>query len=231
MALRISTPVARQERVLVNAGTLAASGVVYVRADCLTHTPATYAVDWRVKSNKASTMLFYRSRTIANGATITLATATRVDVDDTCVINGVTLTAKASGTVANTWVQGKASATLDAVELAAAINLYVPGIAATSSGEVITLAPVASSDYPQGAPTILWGQGTSAANELAFASTTLASLIKDGAIASVTGADNSTTAGTIYHQRAYGYPYCYIGYTDTAGETTLTIGATLIDSV
>jgi hypothetical protein len=232
MALRISTPVARQEKVLVNAGALAASSVVYVRADCERSAPATYAVDWRVKSDKASTMLFYRSRAVVNGATLTLADATRVDVDDTMILNGITLTAKASGTVALTWVQGQSTTDLDAVNLAACITANVDGVKATAAAHVITLSPVKSATYPQGAPVLLFGQGTSDAAEIAFADTTLANLIKDGAISQVTGAVTSTTAGTVYQQRAYGYPYCYIGYTDTsAAATALTIGATLIESV
>lgn len=225
MAMRLSTPFVGAEKLLVDNINLAASGVTYVRADCNKQTPGTSAIDWRVKSDKASTMLFYKSRTNAQTYTITLATATRVDVDDTCILNGVTLTAKASGTVADTWVQGLDSADLDAASLCACINASIAGVSATANAAVITIVPTTASG-------VIFGQGTSDANEIAFADNTLANLSKDAAVAAVTGAANNTTKGTLYRQMADGYPFCYLGYTDTsAAVTALTVGCSFHDSL
>lgn len=232
MALRISIPAVSPEKVLINNLKMDASKVVYVRADCNKYTPATNLVDWRVKSNKAATILAYRSFTNDLSATITLADATQADDGDTCIINGVTLTAEETegDAVGLKWWCKQTTTILDAVSLAACINANVPGVLATAAARVITLVPSATSALPFGAPAILFQQGTSAANEIAFADTTLSKLRKDNSFTSVTGADNSTTAGTIYKQFADGYPFCYLGYTDTsAAETTFTIGATLHD--
>jgi hypothetical protein len=232
MALRISIPAVSPEKVLIDNLKMDASKVVYVRADCNKYTPATNLVDWRVKSNKAATILAYRSFTNDLSATITLADATAVDDTDTFLLNGVTLTAEDTEVeaIGTKYYSGGADETVTATALAACINANVPGILATAAARVITLVPSATPALPFGAPAILFQQGTSAANEIAFADTTLSKLRKDNSFTSVTGADNSTTAGTIYKQFADGYPFCYLGYTDTsAAETTFTIGATLHD--
>ena len=234
MAMRIQTPAVGPEKLLVNAWNLTASAVVYVRADCNKGSgPGTRSVDWRVLSDKASTMLAYKSRTIANTGTITLADATQVDDGDTFLLNGVTMTAEETEGDATglKWWCKQADTTYDAISLAACINRNVPGVTATASARVVTVVP--SGSYP--APTLLFqlaGAQAAAPTELAWVDNTLANLIKDGAFTSVTGAATNTTKGTLYQQYADGWPYVYLGYTDTsAAITALTIGATLHDSL
>jgi hypothetical protein len=238
MALRVSTPVVGPEKVLINNLTMDASKVVFVRADCNKNTPGTSVVDWRVKSNKASTILAYKSRLNRLSATITLDDAADVDDGNTFKLNGLTFTAEStagdvSAAARKYLITGTAAE--DVVSLTAMLNdatYGVPGLAFTAAALVISMVPVAAPGLPNGAPTILFQQGTSDVAEIAFANTTLTNLMKDNSFTSVTGADNSTTNGTLYQQYADGYPYCYLGYTDTsAAETTLTIGATFHDSL
>jgi len=234
MALRIATPPVTPEKVLIDGKGLDASKIVYVRADCTKIGPGTSYVDWRVKANKASTILAYRTRTNVLGGTITLDDGADVDDGDTFKLNGLTFTAESTEDDADAaerkyYITGTAAD--DIVALAALLNdatYGVPGLQFTVASLVITITPKATTALPNGAPTILFQQGTSAASEIAFANTTLASLVRDSSFTSVTGADNSTTSGTIYKQSADGYPFCWLGYTDTSSaETTLTIGATI----
>lgn len=236
MALRIATPIIREEKLLVNNWNLPASTAVYVRADCATHSPGTSALDWRVKANKASTILAYQSRDIANTGTITLADATNVDDGDTFFLNGVAITAEATeGDATGNKYFIAANNTLTAANVAACINANVPGVLATSAARVVTVVPSGTSP----AATLLFqlaanGAGTQAAdaNECAWADGTLANLIKDSKFSQVTGSDNSATSGTNYSQYADGWPYCYLGYTDTsAAITALTVGVTTHESL
>lgn len=236
MAMRISTPAVSPEKVLVNAWNLPASGIVYVRVDCNKLSPATSAVDWRVNSNKASTILFYKSMRVANTGTITFTDATKPDDGDTFWLNNVAITAEATeeDAVGNKFFIG-ATADLIASAAAACINANVPGVTATAALHVVTIAP--SVDSP--APTLLFqlaanGDGTQAAdaNEVAWVDATLGWLRKDTSMTQKTGADNTTYMGDIYQQFVDGYPYAYIGYTDTsAAITALTVGAILHDSI
>ena len=107
-------------------------------------------------------------------------------------------------------------------------DIDTPGILATVEDEVITLAPGIPGGTLEEAPVIQFGQGTSDANEIAFAETTLASLVIDGA-ATVDAVANSTSAGTIYSQTMNGWEYGYIGVTNKSGgdAAALVIAATL----
>jgi hypothetical protein len=200
-----------------------AAGILYVRFDCA---PNTYAVEWCVQANKAHAVQTYRAMSNVLGGTITLADATVVDDEDTCVLNGLTLTAEATeGDVAAAdrefWTGANNAAA--AVNLAALINnatYGIPGVTASTpvadgATDVITIAATT-------APVLQFGQGASDAAEIAWASTTLASLIKDGA--AVTGvAANHTTAGTLYRQVVYGWPYAYLAVTNSDGADAATI--------
>jgi hypothetical protein len=228
MALRISTPTVDDEKVLFT-GTLAISGILYLRCDCDMHSPATSAVDWRVKADKASTMLFYKSRVNATSGTLVLTDATAVDDGDTFVLNGLTFTAEATegdATAATRKYWMGANNGIAAVNLTALLNdpVYgVPGVtfSVVAGSGIDTITAQATT-----APYLQFGQGTSAANEVAWTDTTLTNLARDAAVTQVTGAA-TTGLGTIYRQMADGYPYCYLGYTSTDGAATtaLTVGS------
>ena len=235
MAMRVSTPRVGRNKVLAAAtgaevgkiGTVAASGILYVRCDCNKNTPATDFIDWLVKANKASTMLFYKSRTIANTGTITLADATPLDDTNSFFLNGVELIAEdtlADATGAK-FYSGGADETVTATALAACINANVPGVLATAAARVVTVVCTTASTLM-----FLLVSGTDA-NEAAWADNTLANLMRDSSIAQVTGADNSATLGTLYKQDVDGYPYCYLGYTSTDGAaaTALSVSAAMHD--
>ena len=244
MALRIATPPIGAEKILAAAsgatygkiGTVLAAATLYVR--CPTEAapgPGTSAVDWRIQCNKAHTVTFYKARTNVLGGTITLTDATGVDDGDTFVLNGLTFTAES--TESDALASGRKyyipSQVLAATNLSALLSnatYGVPGIGTITqtvptTTDVLTIAG--------GSMTALqFGQGTSDANEIAWAETTLASLIKDGsAISGI--ADNSTTSGTLYQQWADGWPQVYVGITnnDSSNAATVVVGATIYQSV
>ena len=90
-----------------------------------------------------------------------------------------------------------------------------PGILATVAAAVITLSCATPGGTDEEATVIQFGQGSSDANEIAFADTTLASLVKQGNGWSAIAA-NSTTAGALYAQDVEGWPYCYLGLTNSS---------------
>ena len=199
-----------------------AAGILYVRMDCA---PNTHSVEWVIECNKAHAVQFYRAESNVLGGTITLADAHTVGDEDTCVLNGLTYTAEATEEDA---VASERKFWTGANNAAAAANLAalltnatygVPGItasvAAVDATDVITIAATT-------ATTLQFGQGTSASNEIAWANTTLASLVKDGTATSSI-ADNSSTAGTLYRQVVYGWPYAYAAITNSDGADAATI--------
>lgn len=204
-----------------------AAGILYVRMDCA---PNTHSIEWVIECNKAHAVQFYRAESNVLGGTITFTDATAVDDADPCVLNGLTYTAEATEEDA---VASERKFWTGANNAAAAANLAalltdatygVPGItasvAAVDTTDVITIAATT-------ATTLQFGQSTSDAAEIAWANTTLASLIKDGT-ATTAIADNSATAGTIYRQVTYGWPYAYAAITnsDNADAATIIVKAT-----
>lgn len=105
----------------------------------------------------------------------------------------------------------------------------VPGVYATNqaatteaANAVVTVVPKARRGYAAASTIQLLGVATTGV----VVTSTLASLIAHGA--AVTGvAANSTTAGTFYEQWVDGWPYCYLGLSNTTGgASTVTVGAT-----
>ncbi len=209
-------------------GTIPASGVMYVRCDVA---PGTNLLKWIVEGNKAHAVQTYLAFEKADAYTITLADATAVDDGDTFELNGETYTAEATeGDAAAAsrkfWIgENNAAAAVNLAALLADDTYGVPGLggataAAVDATDVITI------DIGD-APVLLFNQGTSATNEIAFATTTLAGLIKDGA--ATTGvADNSATAGAVYEQWVDGVPYAYIGLTNSDAGSAMTAAVSVI---
>lgn len=244
MALRIATPPIGEEKILAGAtsvlgkiGTVPASGTLYVRCPLPAGPgPATKAVDWRIKCNTIHTITFYKARTNVLSGTITLTDATAVDDGDAFELNGLTFTAES--TESDALASGRKfympSQVLAATNLSALLTnatYGVPGI-----GTITQTAPTTTDVLTLTSDTntaLHFNQGSSAANEIAWTDTTLASLIKDSNTAAASNvADNSTTAGTLYRQDADGWPEVYVGILNTAvGAATMTVGATIHQSV
>jgi hypothetical protein len=203
-------------------GTIAASGTLIVRCDCSDR--AVSMLDWQVKIDKAWTAQLYRARANVTRATLTLADATVVDDGDTFILNGKTFTAEATEGDADP-AAGKfwtgASNAAAAVNLCALINDEtngVPGVSAqvwpSGATDVIQLTTTT-------APVIQFAQGTSDANEIAFADTTLTKLVKHGAPYSGLAA-NSTTDGETILQYLDGWPQAYLIITNGDGAQAAT---------
>lgn len=174
-------------------GTIAAAATLYVVCPV---SDGTKRVKWIVATDKAFTVQRYIAEANPLAFTLTLADATVVDDGDTFLLNGETYTAEAT--------EGDAAAAsrkfwTGASNAAAAVNLAallgnaaygLPGfeysVAAVAATDVITaLATTAT--------TLQFGQGGSAANEVAFAETTVTGLMLDGA--TVADATATGTAG------------------------------------
>jgi hypothetical protein len=206
-------------------GTILAAGVTYVRCPV---SDLTGRVKWRVKADKTHTVQLYVAEANVLSGTLTLSDATVVDDGDTFVLCGLTFTGEAT--------EGDASAAarkywLGANNAEAAVNLTallnhatygVPGltftVAAVAATDVITIAAT----Y---ATALHFAQGTSAANEIAFANTTLASLEKDGAPGSATAAETTTSGYTIEQYNDGLVPYLGITNNDGADAMTPIISA------
>jgi hypothetical protein len=200
--------------------TIPASGVLYVRCGC---GDSVKRLDWNVKCDKACVVQLYRTRSIVESVTLTLASL--VD-GETLVINGLTYTAEDTAgdcaVATRKFYTGGADDTADATALTALINdadSGALGFAATSALGVVTLVPTT-------APTIQAATGT-AGGHCTVASTTLTGLVRDGAATTVASGD-TTTAGVFYEQDVSGWPYAYLGLTnsDGAAAATVTVKAT-----
>lgn len=208
-------------------GTVAATATLFVRLDC---GRSIDKVDWRVKCNKAHAVQLYKAYTNVTSGTITFTDATAVDDEDSFVLNGLTYIAEvteAQVDITNReWLHASQAGGAAALAVLLAHPTYgVPGIGS------ITVAAVDATDVLTisggKAPLYQFAQGTSAANEIAWAETTKAGLVAQGA-ATTAIADNSATAGTLYEQWIDGWPYAYLGITnsDESNAATVTVAAT-----
>lgn len=177
--------------------TIAVAGVLYVVCPV---SDRTARVKWFVKADKAHEVQLYTAETNPLSATITLTDATAVDDGDNFVLNGETYAGEST--------EGDASAAarkfyLGANNAAAAVNLTallndasygVPGfsfaVAAVDATDVITATPTTGT-------CLQFGQGTSAANEIAWSDGTLARMTRDGAAMTGLAADTTTLGYTI----------------------------------
>ena len=217
------TVVAGAASVLGKIGTVAAAAIVYVRVPCALTVPATLKAAIRIQCDKAWAATFYKSRTVANAPTITLASP---QADDTVIINGLTFTGKTAQTLATRqFKQDVGDGDEAAVSLAACINdatYGVPGVTAVAALHVVTLTATT-------ATTTQCVTGVGGAR-ITCAQAILTSLTKiNNAPHVVGGAANNTTAGTEYEVYADGHPHLYVGLTnnDGAAAATFVVGATL----
>jgi hypothetical protein len=115
-------------------GTLAISGVMYVRLDA---DDANYDhAEWLVKSDKVHSLAFYKSLEAVDSVTVTIGTAA-LDNGDTAVVNGKIFTAHTNTTVCATGqyaIDGDTAA--DCVELAKVLK----------PGKAVTLATAVADD-------------------------------------------------------------------------------------
>lgn len=207
----------------------ATTGTLLVMCDNTDHAAQ---IDWRIKSDKQYSVQFYRSRTIPT-ATITFADATAVDDGDTFVLNGLTFTAEstegdASAAARKYWTGANNAAA--AVNCAALLSNTTYGIlgasaaaAAVSATDVITITPTT-------ATVLQFAQGTSDANEVAWADTRIASLTKEPSGLYAAVAANSTTSnGDLFTQWIDGWDYAWAYISNGTGDAqTVTVAATKI---
>lgn len=201
-------------------GTVPASGSLIVRCPA---GPNIERIDWFLKSNKASTYQFARSRLLAPANTLTLAS---VGDGETMILNGLTLTGETTPAdalaSARKYLVGGTDAAA-ATALAALINdasYGVPGILASAASAVVSIAPKAQG----GAYTLQAVTGTAGA-KITVASTTLAGIRPQGGAVAV--AANTTMAAQSFEQWVDGWEHAYliVGNADTGNAATVTVEA------
>lgn len=182
-------------------------------------------VKWVVAADKAFSVQRYVAEENPLAGTLTLADATAVDDGDTFVFNGLTITGEATEvdadkTARKFWLGANNAAA--AVNLAALLNDPTHGV----PGFTFTVAAVDATDVISFVATVAtalqFAQGTSDAAEIAFAETTLASLMVDGAAvddATVTG--NAGTDGAVTEHENDGL-VPVIGITNNDGAAAMT---------
>jgi hypothetical protein len=187
-------------------------------------------IDWRIKSDQAYSVQFYRSRTIPT-ITLTMADATAVDDGDNFVLNGLTFQAETTegDAVASERKWYHASQAAGSVACAALLQhatYGVPGVtaaaAAVDATDVITITPTT-------ATVLQFGQGSSASNEIALTDTRITSLGKDvGGMYSALAANTTTSAGDIFTQFIDGWPYAWAYISNGSGSAqTVTVAASI----
>lgn len=172
-------------------GTVAAGATIIVAMSC-DDFPVT-KVDWAIDCDKSWSYQLGRANNNPLTATITLTDATAVDDGDTFVLNGLTFTAESTegdALAANRkyYIPSQALAAANLAALLLDETYGVPGLAtaavtAPGSTDVITLAC-------DDATVLQFGQGTSAANEIAWAETSKLNIDMQSAL--ITG--KTTTA-------------------------------------
>lgn len=208
---------------LLSTGGVVNAAKIYVVCDC-SSVPVS-AVDWVISSGQQFTYQFFRAASNPLTATITLTDATAVDDGDTFILNGLTFTAEATegdALAAERKFWTGASNAAAAVNLAALLldgTYGVPGLSAAAitsptTTDVLTLAC-------DDASTLHFAQGTSDANEIAWADTTLTNLYTQAAVSSNVAATTGTS-GTTYKQTVDGWPYAVLCYTNTSGSAAAT---------
>jgi hypothetical protein len=129
--------------------------------------------------------------------------------------------------VTPTWVKS-VTITASPITHITVTDIDLPGILATSATHVITITP-GTPGQPSGcdrAYVMQFAQGTSDANEIAFAFGTT-SFAQDGAAVTGKAANASTSAGEIIAHTPRGWAHAYLLYANGAGsDATVTIGAT-----
>jgi len=156
--------------------TVLASGVIYARLDN-TGFGRTDHVTWRVKCNKAHAVQLYRSRTLVDSATITLASM--ADGETGPILQGLTNiaedTAASASWAARKYYTGGADDTADAVQLAALLNadyaIVTAGTSVADTDKLVittdegahTIVAAAAADYPNSK----YGLNVTAGTELA----------------------------------------------------------------
>ncbi len=203
-------------------GTVAVGGTRYIRADL--NDRSVDKLHWQVQCDKAWKYQLFLAHANVTAGTITFTDATAVDDEDNFVLNGETFTCESTEVEAT---PASRQFYIGASNAAAAANLAtlltdadygVPGITtrvnAVDATDVITVTATT-------APLLQFAQGTSAADEVSWAETTLSGLVPQGA-QSAEQAANSTTGGDLVAQDVYGWPYAYIGITNADGADAAT---------
>jgi hypothetical protein len=225
--LPAETVVAGASSVLGKIGTIPAT-TGYIFAACNASGANYSRVDWRYKSDNAHTRQMYRARSNVLSGTLTFADADPVENGDTFVLNGLTFTAVTSGAVAASHEYNMGADNAAAAAACAALLITANGVPGLTAATVTTPAGTDVITLTSGTNTVLqFSQGTSGAAEIAWADTTLASLIEHGSATTAVAAI-TTTSGKHYEQYVDGWPWLFYGLTNTDGDAaTVVVGATL----
>lgn len=203
-------------------GTVANAAKLYIALDC-TDVPIS-EVDWAITSDQQYTYRLFRSHQNELSGTLTFADDTAVEGDDTFVLNGLTYTFKeGANVVASRYIGLGANNAAAAVNTAAMLlnaTYGVPGlltasITSPSTTDVITLSC-------DDATALQFGQGTSAANEVAWSDTTLTGLWADGAVSSNVAATTGTRGNIVHQTSVDGWEWCFLQLTNTSGSAAAT---------
>jgi len=126
-------------------------------------------------------------------------------------------------TITPTW-----TSTLTVTEAGAqltVVDIDIPGVLATPGTAKVTLTPGTPAGVTGELATVLQVTGTATRTVISKAAT-LAGLILLDATSGADLADNSLTAGTLFHQAIYGYPYVYCGLFADGTTPTIAVSAT-----
>jgi hypothetical protein len=104
------------------------------------------------------------------------------------------------------------------------VDIDCPGVLATAGTAKVTLTPGTPASVTGELATVLQVTGTAVRTTISKAATLLG-LIQVDAVTGADLADNSTTAGRLFHQSVYGYPYAYCGCFADGTTPTLAVSA------
>jgi hypothetical protein len=186
---------------------------------------ATYGVPGVTAIASGAVVYLYRD-TEADSITLTSSSAAKL----TCVttVGGVPgVTAVETGatgelTITPTWT--KVLTVTESGAQLTVVDIDIPGVLATAGTAKVTLTPGTPAGVAGELASVLQVTGTATRTVISKA-VTLAGLIQVDITTGVDLADNSLTAGRLFHQSVYGYPYAYCGLFADGTTPTVSISA------
>jgi hypothetical protein len=199
------------------ADAVANSGILYVT---MPNPDAKAYIDWLITSDVQYTYQLGRNLSHPLGCTLTLTDATGVDDGDTFLLNSLTFTAESTESDATAaarkyYIPSQVLAATNLRTLLLDATYGVPGIAsivqtAPTTTDVLTIA------CDEDCTALCFGQGTSAANEVAYADLAGASFCADAAVSSNIAATTGTK-GNVVTQTIGGWSFGILKLTNTSG--------------
>lgn len=200
------------------ADAVANAGVLYV---AMPNPDGKQYIDWLITSDQQYTYQLGRNLSHPLGCTLTLTDATGVDDGDTFLLNSLTFSAESTelDAVAADRKYYIPSQVLAATNLAALLlnaDYGVPGIDAIAQ-TAPTTTDVLTISCNDDCTALCFGQGTSAANEIAYVDLASTNFAADAAVSSNVAATTGSK-GNIVTQTIGGWPYGILKLTNTSGS-------------